>query len=326
MTKDRDSLLEEHKEQASMRRARSNTFWMASTFVLLGVVIALMAIKAGPLGYLTGGSTLNADEIAEQTASYLNDNILAAGAEATVTETSKLNNCLYKIKLGIGLQEFESYVSSDGKYIFPTAVDTTKKIEAPEIPEAEEIPKSDKPSMDMFVMSQCPFGVQAEDAMLEVVKLLGDKIEYNIHYIATDTGNGTFRSLHGQPEADEDIRQLCIKTKEPAKFHDYLTCLNADYRNAETAWEECATKAGIDVAAIKTCAEGDEGKQLLSTDSKIAESKRVGGSPTIEINGVSYQGARTPNALKTAMCSAFTEAPAECGEELSSGTEVAGNC
>ncbi|MFH0752785.1 MAG: hypothetical protein V1914_04295 [archaeon] len=326
MTENKESVLEEHKSHAQVRRSKQNKFWMVSTFILLGVVIALFATNSEYLENISGNTVLSAEEVAEQTVNYLNNNLLTGGIEATITKTDKIDSCLYKIKLDIGPQEFESYVSSDGKYLFPTAVDTTIEIEPPEVPEMEDIPQTDKPVMDMFVMSQCPFGVQAEDAMLEVADILGDKIEYNIHYIVTDNGDGTFRSLHGQPETDEDIRQLCIAAKEPALFNDYLKCLNADYRNAETIWEGCATEAGIDVETLKTCAEGDEGKQLLSDDSIIAMVKGIGGSPTIEINGVGYNGARSANALKIAMCDAFTTAPEECEEALSTGSEAAGNC
>ena len=37
-------------------------------------------------------------------------------------------------------------------------------------------PKKEKPEVELFVMSHCPFGTQIEKGMLPVARLLGDKI------------------------------------------------------------------------------------------------------------------------------------------------------
>jgi hypothetical protein len=42
----------------------------------------------------------------------------------------------------------------------------------------------------------------------------------------------------------------------------------------------------------------------------------VQGSPTLVINGVQSEAARTPEAIKQAICAAFTEAPSECDTVL----------
>ena len=72
--------------------------------------------------------------------------------------------------------------------------------------------KSARPSVELFVMSFCPYGVQAENAMGPVVDLLGSKADIKIRFIATVNGAtpDTVRSLHGLSEAKEDLRQLCI--------------------------------------------------------------------------------------------------------------------
>mgnify|MGYP000896891353 FL=1 len=64
--------------------------------------------------------------------------------------------------------------------------------------------------LDVFVMSQCPFGVKALNALPEIIDAFKeDGITLNINFIADEMPDGTFKALHGQPEVDENIRELC---------------------------------------------------------------------------------------------------------------------
>ena len=125
-----------------------------------------------------------------------------------------------------------------------------------------------KPTLNLFVMSQCPFGVSAEQALKPVTDLFGDKIDFQLDYIVSETAPGIFSSLHYQPETDENIRQLCAKKLDAEKYMDYIACQNEDYKNVGSNWEKCATEAGINKVALKTCSEGTEGKALLSASAK----------------------------------------------------------
>ena len=59
-------------------------------------------------------------------------------------------------------------------------------------------------------MAWCPYGVRAVNALKEVLPHFRGRLRLDIHYIATRTASG-FSALHGQPEVDENIRQLCVK-------------------------------------------------------------------------------------------------------------------
>ena len=82
-------------------------------------------------------------------------------------------------------------------------------------------------------------------------------------------------------------------------------------RGMETNWETCADEAGIDKNKIKSCFEGEEGKQLFSAS--IQKSNEVGasGSPTIYKNDVSYSGARDTVSFQKAICQHISDHP-EC--------------
>jgi predicted DsbA family dithiol-disulfide isomerase len=201
----------------------------------------------------------------------------------------------------------------------------------------QEVPKTDKPTVQLFVMAFCPYGIQAEDAMKPVADLLGSKADIKVHFIANVGGTtpDTVQSLHGAPEAQEDLRQVCImKYYDQKTYWNYLMTINANcsskYNDAtayDVCWKDAATKAGIDASKIDTCSKAAEGVNLLKADADLSNSKGVSGSPTLLINGASYNGARTPDAYKEGICNAFNTKPAECSQQLSTtGSQASGGC
>ncbi|MBD3388780.1 MAG: hypothetical protein GF416_06905 [Candidatus Altiarchaeales archaeon] len=156
--------------------------------------------------------------------------------------------------------------------------------------------------LDVFVMSQCPYGTRALDAMKEVLEAFPE-MDFDIHYIASyDESSGTFNALHGQPEVDENIRQLCVMKYYPDDYEymEYIWCRNPDITS--TDWEGCATDNGMDAEKIKECAEGEEGKQLLIESIKLPNELGIGASPTWLANNRYDFGGITPEAVRQKYC------------------------
>jgi len=177
----------------------------------------------------------------------------------------------------------------------------------------QEAPKK----LEVFVMSQCPYGVRALDAMKEVLDAFAkDGIKFEVHFIASAQGDG-FRSLHGPAEVAENIRELCaIKHYgKNYKFMNYIWCRNKKIRS--TDWKSCATKeTGIDAAVIEKCSTSEEGKQLLREDIKIAEGMDVSGSPTWYANNKYRFSGLDPNSIKNNFCR-YNKGLAGCEKKLS---------
>lgn len=155
-----------------------------------------------------------------------------------------------------------------------------------------------KGKLDLFVMSMCPYGTKAFDAMEEVIKNFGDKIKFNVYYIANKNADGTFQSLHGQAEVDENIRELCAIKYYPEdyKYMDYIWCRNKDINNAD--WTTC----GKNFPKIKACFEGTEGKELLTENIKLANELQIGASPTWLANNKYQFSGITAEDVKTNVC------------------------
>jgi protein-disulfide isomerase-like protein with CxxC motif len=154
--------------------------------------------------------------------------------------------------------------------------------------------------LDMFVMSQCPYGAKAMIAAKEVVDHFGADLKLNVYFIGDEQG-GALQSMHGQPEVDEDIRERCAieKYKKPAKYMSYLACRSRDYKNAE--WQPCAVEAGMDPTAIQACFDG-EGKKLLAESFAVAKAMNISSSPTFVVNNTRQFNAIAAGPLAKQFC------------------------
>ncbi|MBO4707967.1 MAG: hypothetical protein J5594_05380 [Elusimicrobiaceae bacterium] len=132
--------------------------------------------------------------------------------------------------------------------------------------------------LDLFVMSQCPYGVRAENQIIDLLKLdrLPKDLKINVRYIASER-NGEINSLHGSAEWEEDVRQIIIREKYPKKFWKYLEIRNKDYRSS--LWDVAAEEAGINPRIFRKY--WKFGLEKLKEDMKITEEYNVSGSPTV---------------------------------------------
>ncbi|MFH1506129.1 MAG: hypothetical protein ABIE94_04055 [archaeon] len=175
-------------------------------------------------------------------------------------------------------------------------------------------PSADAVPVEFYVMSQCPYGTQVVDAVAPVLEQLGPNVDFHLDFIARAQGDG-FTSLHGQPEVDGNIAQLCAIEHEPAKYMEMIVCMNKNMQSIPGNWESCAEENDLDVSSIKTCYEGEEGEQLLTDSIAKATARQATGSPTIYIGGTKYSGSRTEAAFTTAICNAFTgDKPEVCSD------------
>ncbi len=148
-----------------------------------------------------------------------------------------------------------------------------------------------KPEVELFVMSYCPYGVQAEQELLPFFEKYGDTIDFKLRFIvnkkeaSTENGSGeiAFTSLHGEPELIENKRQMVIAELYPDKLFDYLLC-RADH--LEKAWVNCAKDVGLDIGRIAAAAvESEKVTWALVEEVQRKNELNIKGSPTLVIDG-----------------------------------------
>ncbi|MBU4484278.1 hypothetical protein KKA47_02525 [bacterium] len=181
--------------------------------------------------------------------------------------------------------------------------------------------KKDKPQVDVFIMSHCPYGTQIEKGILPVWDALGDKVDLNIRFCDY--------AMHGKKEVDEQLKQHCIQKLDKNKYKKYLKCFLEDGKEDN----KCTVKVGISKAQLDSCIKTEDKKFAVTkdyddkskwqgrfppfnVDADLAKKYGVRGSPTIVINDAVANTGRSPNDLLAAICKGFKNPPAECKKEL----------
>lgn len=298
------------------------------------ILIIVLFILATPVPADAAGAAIPPGECAKLTLSYINNHLVAPGTAASLVSINETKG-LYEIKILYQSQQITLYTTRDCSMLFTSFVDMMKPRASAA---ATSVPvKSARPAVDLYVMSFCPYGTQAEAVMQTVVGLLGEHADFKVRYI-TEVNGATINSvssLHGPGEAEEDAFQLCVQKNYPAVSWEYLRLFNDQCyplwqnSNALAACRKNVTAIlKIDHDAMAGCVSGAFAIELLRADS--ADSARAGAysSPTLLVNGVKYYDARTPEAYKQFICNSFTTAPGECSTVLSSAqaTASAGAC
>lgn len=104
----------------------------------LAIIIAGVLIS-GFLFYLklSQEKALSPKEAAEKAINYINQNLLQPGMTASLVSTTEENG-FYKLRLKIGNDEFDSYVTKDGKFFFPQGYNLEAKTEKVQTQKQEE--------------------------------------------------------------------------------------------------------------------------------------------------------------------------------------------
>ena len=153
---------------------------------------------------------------------------------------------------------------------------------------ASRIERVGKPTLELFVMSYCHFGIRAEESIIPIVKKFRDKIDFKLRFIAKEKDELTsqditpFTSLHGYPEVAENIRQLLIAREYPEQYLDYILCRG---KKLNKSWEDCARKLDINIGKIQRLFDSSEAEQLFRENIKRAAELGIKASPTIFIDG-----------------------------------------
>jgi glutaredoxin len=315
-----------HKKKRNPTEKIRENPWIVSTVVL--AILAIILIATG--GGTSGGKVLSEQQAGDTLVGFLNQQT-DGGVEYVSAEDL---GTIYQITVNYQDQDIPVYMTKDGKYYLQGVVDleeqaantNTNTNAQPQTP--ADIPKADVPEVELFVMSYCPYGTQAEKGILPVLNLLGDKIDFNLRFV--------YYAMHPtQGEVEENLRQYCIQKEQEDKLNAYLECFLTEGDS-----EGCLTSTGVNKAKLTTCTKAADTEfeitknledksswlsgnyPLFNIDKALNEQYGVGGSPTLVINGEQVSSGRSPAAYLATICASFTEGkvPAECDTEVSTET------
>jgi len=173
------------------------------------------------------------------------------------------------------------------------------------------------PMLEAYVVARCPYGLQMQRAMAEAVKGQPDLAKYiKARYIGSVLEN-TITSMHGEEEAAENLRQICIREEQPAKYWDYVGC----QMKASGTETSCEASTGVDSSKLSACiSDVTRGVSYAKEDFDLAEKYSILGSPTMILGGKlideSSYGGRSADGVKSMVCSRFETKPSFCSQAL----------
>lgn len=139
-------------------------------------------------------------------------------------------------------------------------------IRKPGVLTAETVRVVERNTLDLFIMSLCPFGQRATRLVADGLARItdGGAPEIRVHYIfyegGDEEGEAELATLHGEPEIVENLVQMVIQEQYGTElFFRYLT----ERAASDEGWPELAQRIGlvpedVDVIRFRIEAERDE--------------------------------------------------------------------
>jgi len=265
-------------------------------------------------------------QIGQVAVDYINNKGLSA-SKVSLKDASEESG-LIKIKIDVGGQDYDSYVTKDGKFLFATppivmtetkaaAQNSNQPTEEQKKQAAASIQKTDKPMLEAYVVSRCPFGLQMQRAMAEAVKEQPSLAQYmKVIYMGSVSGN-KITAMHGEAEATENLRQICIREEQPNKYWNYVAC------QMKSAGQEvaCEKSTGVDSATLSACISSpSRGIAYAQKDFDLNTKYSVTGSPTLVLGGAVVDetnfGGRSADGVKSLVCAGFNTEAGFCATKL----------
>ncbi len=290
--------LSEKNKTSLLERFRENPWILSTTVLGIFVLILLVANVAFT------GNVVSEDEVGNSIVEFA----ALQGLNAEIVEVNDQES-FYEVMISIQGQESPLYVTKDGKYLSSAFIPLEQEETPTEEPTSQSIPKSDNPQLELFVMTHCPYGTQAEKGFIPFIEAFGENVDAKIrfvHYFMHD------------PEETETPRQVCIREEQSEKYLNYLR-----YFLEEGDSDYAISKSGVSISKMQDCIDSGRADDYYAEDSQLSEQYGVQGSPTLVVNGQIVQSGRAPSAYLDTACKSFTEEniPEECGTlELSSAS------
>lgn len=304
---------EQAKEHSKKQKSKLNPWMIAS--IILGIIVLVLlfsgfSITGGVIN--TGTGQISKEEAGQQVLDFANSQ---TGGGVELVEVSE-NYGLYEVTIKFQGQELPLYITKDGEALVQGVMpmdssqeENSETQQAQTQNQEQNIPKSDQPKVELFIMTHCPYGTQAEKGFIPAIKTLGNSVDAEIKFV--------HYFMHA-PEESETPIQLCIREEQSSKFLDYLECFLEDGNSSR-----CIDEIEIDEDALNSCIE-NTADEYYAIDSEASEGYGVRGSPTLVINGQIVSSGRSPDAMLQTICSAFNTAPNVCENQLETASPSPG--
>lgn len=273
-------------------------------FILALAVIGLVAFQ------FSGKSALNSDELSSKEATgialnFINEKMLPPGTAASLAGAIS-EKAVYQFNLEIGGEEFPSYISKDGKLLFPQAIDLEEVLAAEEASLSPPASSEEGVALDdngshfrgiataavtviEFSDFQCPYCAKFHETMQEVVKNYPTEVKWVYKHFPLD-------SIHSYARQAAEASECA---GEQGRFWEYADQLYVRQSEIKPSlFNELAQSLGLDTERFEQCLDSGKYEDKVKADQQEGAEAGVTGTPGSFLNGQALGGAASYEAIK----------------------------
>jgi len=234
---------------------------------------------------------------------------------------------VYEFDLKLNNQTYTSYITKDGKILFTSGIKIADIGKPPANSQTQpqqkkltcnDLQKTEQSKLTAFVVANCPYGLQIQRVFKKAIEEApGLTSALDIKYIGSIV-NGKITAMHGDEEAQENLRQICIREEQKDLYWPYVTCYMKEGKT-----DDCISSVGVNKTQLDACTtDPKRGNAFAQKDFDLANKFKVSGSPTLLLNDKQIVsefdfGGRTPNSIKTLSCCGSKTQADYCSQEIS---------
>ena len=244
----------------------------------------------------------------------------------SIKESSGVYEFEMSLGTGAAARKYTSYITKDGKIIFSSGIKVDSlnqatgqgnQTQAKKLT-CNDLTKTETPKLTAFIVSQCPFGLQMQRVFKKAINeepTLTSLLD--VKYIGAVEGD-KITAMHGDKEAQENLKQICIREEQNDKYWPYVSCYIQEGKS-----DECSATAGVDTVSLQACTtDKTRGLAFAKKDFDLANKYQIGSSPTLLLNDKQVVsefdfGGRVANSIKQIVCCASKTQGDYCKTDLS---------
>jgi len=247
---------------------------------------------------------------------FINENLLDGTSQAVLQNTEKVSG-VYKVSMLIDNQPFESYITMDGKLLFPTAVPLDSEIQAvqntqPQIIDVEAAdgpflgPEDSENVVIVFSDFECPFcGLAFDDAAGKA--RFGQSYEAAVPILEQLAEEGKIKFVYRHfplsfhPNAmNAALASECANEQDMFwKYHDLLF-MNQDALVLNDL-KQYASDLGLNTVQFNECLDSKKHSDKINKDIADGSSYGVSGTPAFFVNGYLLEGSQPFSKFEPAL-------------------------
>ena len=271
-------------------KVKKATVWKWVSIALGILLITSLYFNFSNKGIGVTGDTVPIDKATDEAVDYINTYLLQPGTTAILNSKSDVGE-LYKIDIGIDGQQYESYITKDGKMFFTSGIDMTETPDAAPNQPAQPVEVQDvdigdsaskgkgdaKVTIVEYSSFSCGWCNRVRTTLDQIMKTYPDDVK--IVYKHFDRG-GT----------DSKAGQAAECASEQGKFwemHDVLFD-----KGSSGDLEAYAGEIGLDTTAFKECLDSGKYASKITQNTQEGRSFGIRGTPGFMVNGQLVSGAQ----------------------------------